>query len=84
MDEIERDTVVFEDDDGSEMEFAVVHEFYHDGGMYAVLQRAGNAEETLIAEVMDPLGPGEEFIPLPMKRQQALLEFLSRSGAQND
>ncbi len=84
MDERERDSVVFETEDGTEMEFSVIHEFYYDGGMYAVLQRDGSAGDTLIAEVVDPMGPDEEFLPLPMDRQQTLLDFLSRGGAGDD
>ena len=84
MDERERDSVVFETEDGSEMEFNVIHEFCYDGGMYAVLQRDGSTGDTLIAEVVDPMGPDEEFLPLSMDRQQTLLDFLSRGGAGDD
>lgn len=84
MDERERDTVVFDMGDGSSAEFIVVHEFYHDGSMYAVLQKAGSPGETLIAEVSDPLGPGEEFVPLPLARQQELLELLKKDGSEGD
>jgi hypothetical protein len=83
LEDKEPDFIVFEAEDGSKLEFSVMHEFYHDGGMYAVLQSAGNAGETLIAEIIDPLGPDEEFIPLPLKRQQALLEYL-RGGSEED
>lgn len=78
MDEQERDSVTFEADDGTELEFNVIHEFYFDGGMYAVLQREGSTGDTLIAEVVDPLGPDEEFVPLPLARQQTLLDYLNR------
>jgi hypothetical protein len=84
MDERERDTVIFETGGGTSAEFTVVHEFCHDGSMYAVLQKAGSPGDTLIAEVSDPLGPDEEFVPLPLSRQQALLELLRRSGSEGD
>lgn len=84
MDEMERDSIVFETDDGSVMEFEVMHEFYFDGGMYAVLKSAANADDTLIAEVIDPLGPDEEFVPLPMQRQEQLLDYLRQSGYGED
>jgi hypothetical protein len=84
MEDRDQDFVVFETDDGAAMEFSVVHEFYHDGGMYAVLQRTGTSGDTLIAEIADPLGPDEEFTPLPLLRQQALLEYLSRGGCEED
>jgi hypothetical protein len=80
MDEQDRDTIVFEAGDGTAMEFTVMHEFYFDGGMYAVLQSAANAQDTLIAEIADPLGPDEEFLPLPLQRQQELLDYLGRDG----
>lgn len=84
MDDMERDYIVFEKDDGTAMEFSVMHEFYHDGGMYAVLRSTANAEDTLIAQILDPLGPDEEFVPLPINRQQALLDYLNRGGAEED
>jgi hypothetical protein len=83
MEDRESDFIVFEAEDGSKLEFSVMHEFYHNGGMYAVLQNAGNAGETLIAEIVDPLGPDEEFVPLPLQKQQALLDYL-RSGSEED
>lgn len=84
MDEREQDFIVFEADDGSVMEFTVMHEFCHDGQMYAVLQSTGNAGDTLIAQVIDPLGPEEEFVPLPIKKQQALLDYLNKGGTESD
>jgi hypothetical protein len=83
MEDPEKDSIVFEAPDGSAMEFTVMHEFYHDGFMYAVLQKAGSAGDTLIAQVTDPLGPDEEFVPLPLARQQELLERL-RLGIEED
>jgi hypothetical protein len=84
MENREQDFIVFEADDGSSMEFSVTHEFYHDGSMFAVLQSVTNAGDTLIAEVIDPLGPDEEFVPLPIKRQQTLLEYLNKGGSESD
>lgn len=83
MENNDQDFIVFEGDDGTKLEFTVVHEFRHGGGMYAVLRSAGDAGDTLIAEILDPLGPDEEFVPLPMKRQQELVEYLSRGGSED-
>jgi hypothetical protein len=83
MESPEKDSIVFEAQDGSTMEFTVMHEFYHDGFMYAVLERAGAPGDTLIAQVADPMGPDEEFLPLPLARQQELLERL-RTGGEED
>lgn len=83
MENEEQDIIVFEAEDGSDMEFSVMHEFYYNGGMYAVLQRTGSADDTLIAEIVDPLGSSEEFVPLPLQRQQALLEYL-KGGVEED
>jgi hypothetical protein len=80
----EDESVVFETEGGGAMEFTVLHEFVYDGGMYAVLQKAGAPGETLIAEISDPLGPDEEFIPLPLKRQQVLLDYLKRGHNEED
>lgn len=80
----DEDSVVFETEDGMKMEFTVIHEFHHDGGMYAVLQKAGSPGDTLIAEIADPLGPDEEFIPLPLKRQQEMVEYLKRGNNEED
>jgi hypothetical protein len=84
MENREKDSVVFEAQDGSTLEFSVMHEFYHDGFMYAVLQRTGSAGDTLIAEIADPLGPDEEFVPLPLDRQQEMLEYLRKGGSEED
>lgn len=84
MDDMEKDFIVFEKEDGTVMEFSVMHEFYHDGGMYAVLRSATNAEDTLIAQIIDPLGPDEEFIPLPIQKQQTLLDYLNKGGGEID
>jgi hypothetical protein len=84
MEDKERDSIVFEADDGTSMEFTVMHEFYRDGGMYAVLQKAGSPGDTLIAEISDPLGPDEEFIPLAMPRQLEMVEYLKRNGNEED
>lgn len=80
----EQDTIVFEGEDGSTMEFTIVHEFNHEGGRYAVLKSTASAGDTMIAEIADPMGPDEEFIPLPMKRQQDLLDYLKRGAAEED
>jgi hypothetical protein len=82
--EYERDDIIsFETAEGETLEFTILHEFYHDGSKYAVLKPADGADAALIAEVVDPEGPEEEFVPLPMKRQQALLDYLNRGGAED-
>jgi hypothetical protein len=80
MENNEQDYIVFEADDGAMLEFTVMHEFRHGGGMYAVLRRTGDSGDTLIAEILDPMGSEEEFVPLPLKQQQELLDYLNRDG----
>ena len=77
------DIISFEAADGATLEFTVVYEFYHDGGKFAVLKPVDGADVALIAEITDPEGPDEEFVPLPMKRQQVLLDYLNREGAED-
>lgn len=85
MEEKELDTIVFEMDDGTELSFGILHEFNYAGGRYAVLRPEGGAPgEALIAEIVDPMGPDEEYVPLPLARQQTLLEHLNREGFETD
>ncbi len=85
MDERELDTIVFEMDDGTERSFGILQEFNYAGGRYALLRPEGGQEgEALIAEVLDPLGPDEEYVPLPLHRQETLLEYLNREGFESD
>lgn len=82
--ENERDDIVsFEIDDGKTLEFTLLHTFYHDGSAYAVLKPADGGDAALIAEMVDPDGPEEAFLPLPMDRQQALLDYLNQGGSED-
>ena len=83
MDENE-ELIVFETDDGSLLEFQVVYEFYRDGSKFAVLKPSNGSDEALIAEVSDPLGPDEEYIPLPLNRQKTLLDYLNEGNFDSD
>lgn len=83
MEEDGRDVITFELDDGSALDFTVAHEFLFDGAMYAVLQSVSDDGGSMIAEIVDPMGPDEEFIPLPMDRQMEMLEYL-KNGLEED
>jgi hypothetical protein len=84
MESREDDIIVFETENGEKMEFTVMHEFCRDGLMYAMLQKAGSPGDTLIAEITDPLGPDEEFVPLDLKRQEEMLDFLRKGNSEEN
>ena len=53
--------------------------------LIGLLRPEGGAPgEALIAEIVDPMGPDEEYVPLPLARQQTLLEHLNREGFETD
>ena len=66
MEGMESDTIIFEDEDGNEFEFAVRDYFFYNGGEYALLSEVGqepdeNGEECIICKVEAVTGEdGEE------------------------
>ena len=66
MEGMESDTIIFEDEDGNEFEFAVRDYFFYNGDEYALLSEVGqepdeNGEECIICKVESVTGEdGEE------------------------
>ena len=66
MEGMESDTIIFEDEDGNEFEFAVRDYFFYNGDEYALLSEVGqepdeNGEECIICKVEAVTGEdGEE------------------------
>lgn len=70
-DGMEQDTIIFEDEDGNEYEFAVRDYFFYNGEEYALLTEIGqeadeNGEECIVCKVENTTGDDgeedEEFI----------------------
>ncbi len=70
-DGMEQDTIIFEDEDGNEYEFAVRDYFFYNGDEYALLTEIGqeadeNGEECIVCKVENTTGDDgeedEEFI----------------------
>jgi len=56
LDNMEQDTIIFEDEDGNEYEFAVRDYFFYNGNEYALLTEVGqeadeNGEECIVCKV---------------------------------
>ena len=75
MEGMESDTIIFEDEDGNEFEFAVRDYFFYNGDEYALLSEVGqepdeNGEECIICKVEAVTGEDGEAIdrsPTPMR-----------------
>ena len=86
MEEMERDIVVFTDDDGNEIELDVIDYFEHDGQEYAVLtdleaevdEEDENAEQDvyIFKLVVNEEDDTEEFLPADDELMDIMKNFL--------
>lgn len=88
MDDLERnnnmepDTIIFEDEDGKEYEFIVRDYFFYNGDEYALLTEMGqeadeNGEECIVCKVVAAEGEdGEEDEEFELVEDEALAEKL--------
>jgi uncharacterized protein YrzB (UPF0473 family) len=82
MENMEPDTIIFEDDDGNEYEFAVRDYFFYNGDEYALLTEVGqeadeNGEECIVCKVETSEGPdGEEDEEFVLVEDESLAEKL--------
>lgn len=77
MEELERDLVVFNDEEGNEIELEVMDYFDYEGGEYAVLfdpnQEVGEDEsQDLFVFKIEVNGEFEEFVPAEEDKMEAL------------
>ena len=82
MEGMEPDTIIFEDEDGNEYEFAVRDYFFYNGDEYALLSEVGqeadeNGEECIICKVEPVTGEdGEEDEEFVLVEDEELAEKL--------
>jgi uncharacterized protein YrzB (UPF0473 family) len=82
MDNMDADTIIFEDDDGNEYEFAVRDYFFYNGAEYALLTEVGqeadeNGEECIVCKVKTSEGAdGEEEEEFVLVEDETLAEKL--------
>ena len=82
MEGMEPDTIIFEDEDGNEYEFAVRDYFFYNGDEYALLTEVGqeadeNGEECIVCKVEAAEGDdGEEDEEFVLVEDEALAEKL--------
>lgn len=83
MEELERDFITIEDDDGNEYELDIIEYFEHEGEQYAILMDMNQLEESdeddsseqeiyVLKVVVD--GDYEEFVPADDDKWDALVE----------
>ncbi len=90
MEEIERDIVVFQDEEGNEIELGVVDYFEYEGEQYAVMidigaetdDEEGDEEEEYTQELyifrIEARDGEEEFIPADEDKMDALVEIVEK------
>ena len=82
MEGMEPDTIIFEDEDGNEYEFAVRDYFFYNGDEYALLTEVGqeadeNGEECIVCKVEAVTGEnGEEDEEFVLIEDEGLAEKL--------
>lgn len=82
MEGMEPDTIIFEDEDGNEYEFAVRDYFFYNGSEYALLTEVGqesdeNGEECIVCKVETTESEnGEEDEEFVLVEDEALAEKL--------
>ena len=82
MEGMEPDTIIFEDEDGNEYEFAVRDYFFYNGDEYALLTEVGqeadeNGEECIVCKVVPTEGEdGEEDEEFELVEDEELAQKL--------
>ena len=93
MEGMESDTIVFEDEDGNEFEFAVRDYFFYNGDEYALLSEVGqepdeNGEECIICKVEAVTGEDgeedEEFVLVEDEELAGKLIEIANTRVQDD
>ncbi len=93
MEGMESDTIIFEDEDGNEFEFAVRDYFFYNGDEYALLSEVGqepdeNGEECIICKVEAVTGEDgeedEEFVLVEDEELAGKLIEIANTRVQDD
>ena len=93
MEGMESDTIIFEDEDGNEFEFAVRDYFFYNGDEYALLSEVGqepdeNGEECIICKVEAVTGEDgeedEEFVLVEDEKLAGKLIEIANTRVQDD
>ena len=93
MEDMESDTIIFEDEDGNEFEFAVRDYFFYNGDEYALLSEVGqepdeNGEECIICKVEAVTGEDgeedEEFVLVEDEELAGKLIEIANTRVQDD
>ena len=93
MEGMESDTIIFEDEDGNEFEFAVRDYFFYNGEEYALLSEVGqepdeNGEECIICKVEAVTGEDgeedEEFVLVEDEELAGKLIEIANTRVQDD
>ena len=93
MEGMESDTIIFEDEDGNEFEFAVRDYFFYNGDEYALLSEVGqepdeNGEECSICKVEPVTGEDgeedEEFVLVEDEELAGKLIEIANTRVQDD
>ena len=93
MEGMESDTIIFEDEDGNEFEFAVRDYFFYNGDEYALLSEVGqepdeNGEECIICKVEAVTGEDgeedEEFVMVEDEELAGKLIEIANTRVQDD
>ena len=93
MEGMESDTIIFEDEDGNEFEFAVRDYFFYNGDEYALLSEVGqepdeNGEECIICKVEAVAGEDgeedEEFVLVEDEELAGKLIEIANTRVQDD